>query len=429
MLIKIDHKSRHEPTKPRYIDLFAGCGGLSLGLHQAGWQGFFAVEKSPDAFATLKHNLIDKKNHFDWPAWLGEPKNHDINVLLRKHKRELEMLRGKVDLVAGGPPCQGFSTAGRRDPNDVRNTLVNSYVRFIKLVQPKFIFFENVRGFTMAFHDNREKSLRYSEIVVKALQRLGYEVHGELINFGEFGLPQKRTRFILVGAQEKSLPNAKEMVDGFFTSLRAASFDFLKSRGLTADTTLADAISDLSRLHGIRTSPDSKGFAHGVYGVVRSNYQRLMRAGVLDACADSHRFANHGADIERRLQYILRHAERNRKVGNDIRSRFNLKKQNIIPLAGNQKAPTITTLPDDYVHYEEARILTVRECARVQGFPDWYFFKGKYTTGGKKRISEVPRYSQIGNAIPPLFSELCGQTLSRLKSFKPKRSPLGKSKQ
>lgn len=191
------------PTKNTYIDLFAGCGGLSLGLNQSGWKGLFAIEKSPYAFATLKHNLIDNLNHFDWPDWL-EKTQHDIDEVLKRKTKELKKLKGKVDLVAGGPPCQGFSTAGRREESDHRNELISSYIKFIRLVQPKIIFFENVKGFTQRFEKNRSKGIKYSEFVQKALRRSGkdfkgYEVYGELIDFSEFGIPQKRTRFILVG--------------------------------------------------------------------------------------------------------------------------------------------------------------------------------------------------------------------------------------
>ena len=103
-----------------YIDIFAGCGGLSTGLTNAGWTGLFAVEKNADAFSTLKHNLIDKNNHFFWPSWLSV-KEWNINTLIRKHADDLRALQGKVTLVAGGPPCQGFSLAGKRDKNDKRN--------------------------------------------------------------------------------------------------------------------------------------------------------------------------------------------------------------------------------------------------------------------------------------------------------------------
>ena len=129
------------------IDLFAGCGGLSLGLYQAGWQGLFAIEKNAFAFETLKHNLIDNKQHFAWPDWLPQT-HHDINEVLDNYENQLKALRGKVDLVAGGPPCQGFSMAGQRMEDDIRNQLVFSYIRFIDFVRPKMILFENVKGFT-----------------------------------------------------------------------------------------------------------------------------------------------------------------------------------------------------------------------------------------------------------------------------------------
>jgi DNA (cytosine-5)-methyltransferase 1 len=147
-------KKKNETVRT-YIDLFAGCGGLSLGLHLAGWKGLFAIEKSPFAFQTLKYNLIDYKQHFSWPEWL-ECKEHDIVEVLEKHKGKLRNLKGKVDLVAGGPPCQGFSMAGKRKADDFRNELVYSYIEFIELVKPKLILFENVSGFTFAFKNDSE---------------------------------------------------------------------------------------------------------------------------------------------------------------------------------------------------------------------------------------------------------------------------------
>ena len=118
--------------KKTYIDLFAGCGGLSLGLFNSGkWKAKFAVENSTDAFETLSHNLIKKKDHFDWPEWLPK-KHHDINKVIKQFQAELKALRGTVDMVAGGPPCQGFSTAGRRVENDHRNKLIDSYIKFIR---------------------------------------------------------------------------------------------------------------------------------------------------------------------------------------------------------------------------------------------------------------------------------------------------------
>jgi DNA (cytosine-5)-methyltransferase 1 len=98
----------------------------------------------------------------------------------------------------------------------------------------------------------------------------------------------------------------------------------------------------------------------------------------------------------------------NKSINDELRKKYNLKKHTVVPLCENSCTPTLTTLPDDYIHYCEPRILTVREYARVQSFPDSYEFKGKYTTGGERRKVDVPRYSQIGNAIPPLFAEQAG---------------------
>ena len=104
------------------IDLFAGCGGLSLGLYQAGWNGIFAIEKNPNAFETLNFNLIERKRHFDWPKWLPITPL-DILDVNQKYKGQLKKMCGKVDLVAGGPPCQGFSMAGKR----VKMTFVTNW--------------------------------------------------------------------------------------------------------------------------------------------------------------------------------------------------------------------------------------------------------------------------------------------------------------
>jgi DNA (cytosine-5)-methyltransferase 1 len=207
-----------------YIDLFSGCGGLSLGLHNAGWKGAFAIEKSEDAFKTLEHNLIKKKKHFDWPNWLDQ-KNHDINEILENNLQNLFELRGKIDLVAGGPPCQGFSMAGRRIENDSRNDLITSYIKFIDYVRPKLIFFENVKGFTLGFKNNEKKGKAYSKYVVEELEKLGYTVKGQLIDFSKFGIPQKRTRFILVGIR-KDIAN-QVTPNGFFEKIQNKVLFFL----------------------------------------------------------------------------------------------------------------------------------------------------------------------------------------------------------
>ncbi|WP_109832457.1 DNA cytosine methyltransferase [Reichenbachiella versicolor] len=404
--------------KNTYIDLFAGCGGLSLGLYNSGkWKAQFAIEKSPDAFETLEYNLIDKKKHFDWPSWLPKS-SHDINDVITNYKDELKSLRGKIDMVAGGPPCQGFSTAGRRLENDNRNKLIESYIKFIRLVQPKIIFFENVKGFTQRFDKNKVKGRVYAKYVQNALKRdskrldsLGYEVEGHLINFSDYGVPQKRTRYILVGVR-KDL-SSKSIPQDFFNEIKSNREQFLVSKGIGLNNSLEDAISDLLRINEV-VSPDTKNFKSALYNSPSSPYQLLLRKGVDKTIPDSHRFANHTPKTIEKLNYILDHSEKGKTLSDGIKEKFNLKKRTIIPLSGDSPTPTITTLPDDYVHYCEPRIFTVREYARIQSFNDWYEFQGKYTTGGKLRTQEVPRYSQIGNAIPPLFGEQAGSVLNLL---------------
>lgn len=395
-----------------YIDLFAGCGGLSLGLMKAGWHGLFAIEKDAFAFETLKHNLIDTDKHFDWPKWLPV-KHHDINCLIKTYRPEIKKLKGSVSLVVGGPPCQGFSVNGRREEKDKRNSLVDAYVEFVDLVRPEMVLFENVKGFTMEFAKNGTGTV-YSEHVIKRLDDLGYDVQAKLLNFGDFGVPQRRWRFILVG-RRKGRGQAKQ----FFDLLDDTKLSFLESKGLKVGQSVAQAISDLHLAHGTSDCPDSIRFQSGRYGAARTAYQKLMRSGLSTKLPDSHRFANHRPDIAERFSQLLERAPRNKQLSGDIRAEFQLKKRSITPLDRSKISPTITSLPDDYIHYEEPRVLTVRECARIQSFPDTYKFRGKYTSGGDRRAHEVPRYTQVGNAVPPLFAELAGKVLVGLASTNP----------
>lgn len=392
-------------SKRKYIDLFAGCGGLSWGLMRSGWKGDFAIEKDAFAFATLHHNLIERRKHFRWPEWLPIGA-HDINEILAEYKTELRELASTVDLIVGGPPCQGFSVNGRRDESDKRNKLVDSYVSFVELVKPELLFFENVRGFAMEFVKNGSGTI-YSDQVTHRLEKLGYDVYADIVNFADYGVPQRRLRYILVGRL-----NGKAWE--FFEYLRDNKAFFLEAKGLRTKRSVSQAISDLERRHGETECPDSKSFRAGRYAPAKNQYQRLMRADCTLPIPDSHRFPKHREDIVKRFQEILRSAPRNKQLSGDLRTKYDLKKRSITPLANNSICPTITSLPDDYIHYAEPRVLTVRECARIQSFPDDFEFRGRYTSGGDRRAKEVPRYTQIGNAIPPLFAELAGCALKHL---------------
>lgn len=390
----------------RYIDLFAGAGGLSLGLHKAGLTGVFAVERNKDAFETLKYNLIDKKSHFEWPEWLDQ-KNWDILELLEKHSLELSTLKGNVDLVVGGPPCQGFSMAGKRQNDDVRNQLMHSYIEIVKLVQPKFLFFENVQGFTVDFKG--EDTLKnYSNILLDKLKNLGYKVECQIITMSEFGVPQNRKRFILFASKDK-------LRKSFFDILTYNRDDFLKDRRLKLPITVSQAIDDLKYEHGVVGSRDTKNFENGTYGKVNSSYQRLMKKNIgKKAIPDSHRFAKHRKETVELFERLMQASDRVFRITPKMNLVEGLKKRGVTPLKEKSVCNTITSIPDDYIHYAEPRIMTVREHARIQSFPDEYEFKGPYTTGGERRKIDVPRYTQVANAVPPLFAEQVGNVILSL---------------
>lgn len=390
----------------RYIDLFAGSGGLSLGLYNAGLHGIFAVERNKDAFSTLKYNLIERKSHFSWPNWL-EMKNWDINELIEVHSKELAGLNGSVDLVVGGPPCQGFSMAGKRKNDDIRNQLMHSYIEFIKLVQPTMLFFENVQGFTVGFKDHKDKQ-KYSDILVSELHELGYNLDYKIVTMLEYGVPQNRKRFILFASKN-------EAYEAFFDELFKNKDCFLRDRGLKIPITISQAINDLKKSHGEIDSKDTKGFKNGKYGRATSAYQKLMRSNIeRGSFPDSHRFAKHRSETIDLFERLMAASEQSIRITPTMNLVEGLKKRGVTPLKKNSICNTLTSIPDDYIHYDEPRIMTVREHARIQSFPDDYEFKGPYTTGGERRKTDVPRYTQVANAVPPLFAEQVGKVLLKI---------------
>lgn len=409
-------------VRPRFLDLFAGCGGFSLGFSQAGWQGTFAIERDPAAFKTFSRNFLqpDSSESFDWPEWLPK-ESLDIRYVLRTYRERLESLRGSIDAIVGGPPCQGFSFAGRRRRTDSRNQLFRAYIEFVDLVRPKFVLIENVRGIAVE-HGKKERlrrrrgrpAMTFADRIVKALKALDYCVHDpQLIQASEFGVPQRRPRVFFFAYLQGTLPEAVD----FFKVLHASRQGFLQARSLpvTRPVHVEDAISDLLVKHGTVDCDDPsspKGFRQGLYGLRESTYQSLLRNGHRPgAPAQSHRFANHRTETASRFQKI--HLQCRKGVQLDARDReeFALSKHVTVPLKGDQVGHTLTTLPDDYMHYAEPRILTVREYARLQSFPDEFEFDGPFTSGGDRRKKTCPRYTQIGNAVPPLLAEAIGLAL------------------
>lgn len=411
------------PARPTFIDLFSGCGGLSLGLSQAGWQGMFAIERATDAFETFRENFLGKNSHhrFIWPIWL-EQAAHSIDSVLEAHHGELKRLRNTVDLIAGGPPCQGFSFAGKRNGTDPRNRMFQRYVSFVELVNPKFLILENVPGMNVAHtkSGNKTASARktFYDKLHLALGELGYTVGAMILDAANFGVPQRRARLVVVGIRADMAKNFPSGCTGLFDAIVVKGREQLSELGGGSHVTAQQAISDLivgtGKEAGKRTieytgSGARRGYVQLNYqGSTSTSYQQLMNMGVACGQMDSMRLAHHREEVRGRFEKILETSRRGVNLSKDDRERFGMLKHRTVPMSPTQPAPTLTTLPDDILHYSDPRILTVREYARLQSFPDWFTFHGKYTTGGERRKVECPRYTQVGNAVPPLLAKAIG---------------------
>lgn len=418
-------KSLGETTPGRFIDLFAGCGGLSLGLMSAGWTGVFAVERDSIAFETLKHNLVEGQMHcpfqYAWPDWL-EKSPIEINQFIKKHGENLAVMKGTVDLLAGGPPCQGFSLAGRRKRNDPRNELFKHYVAIVKVLKPPFLLLENVKGISVAFRNGVKGKKRrgrppqpFSEKIKNSLEKAGYRVFMKLVHGTDVGVPQFRPRYIMLAIRRELLEKHADFDP--FSDFDVRRKKFLEDKGLPVDrpVTVKQAISDLvTKNKRIIECVDSKGFKQIEYKHPLSTYQRALHGTLNGTAPNSLRLAKHGEVVTARFKTILATCRKGVQLSAADRKRLGSKKHCVVPLHPHKPSHTLTTLPDDFLHYSEPRILTVREYARLQSFPDWYDFKGKYTTGGDRRLRECPRYTQAGNAVPPFLAEFVGRLVSDL---------------
>jgi len=397
----------------------------------SGWRGLFAVEKDANAFETLKHNLIDGSHdvNYDWPDWLPK-RPTTIGAFINRYSDELLELRGKVDLVVGGPPCQGFSMAGRRKKNDPRNTMFRHYVKIVELIRPTLLLLENVKGIDIEFAKEKEKGeakrtrrrrgrppLTFAARIQRALDKAGYRVFVQLVKAVDHGVPQTRPRYFVFAIAKTHLVNLDEGLlseDGAlnpFRILESLRIPFLLQKGLAPDKpiTVQNAISDLETSNKELTEcDDSPGFKQIRYEKPLTAYQQLMHGSMNGTSPNSLRLVNHRPETVTRFQLILDTCRRGVCLSKKDRERLGMKKYATVPLDCAQPSHTLTTLPDDLIHYSEPRILTVRENARLQSFPDWYDFKGVYTTGGKQRVRQCPRYTQVGNAVPPLLAELIG---------------------
>jgi DNA (cytosine-5)-methyltransferase 1 len=398
--------------KLKSIDLFAGCGGLSLGLEQAGFETVFVNELHPDAMKTFLQNRTKSK--------LADPKNHVLDIksltknkdTLQRFGKYIDVEHGEIDLVCGGPPCQGYSGIGHRRTFDLdkrempTNHLYKDMAKVITTVAPKMFLFENVRGLLNSrwtpegekgeIWNDVQKS--FQNITVKVgKQEFQYQIGFKLVFAKEFGVPQNRPRILMVGLRDD--------IDFDFTNHDTSRGLLPEGFGDAPD--LRDLFSDLidARWRDRKeTTVYLKDPTTDIQEALRTlqNGRVMMKGDLLT----EQEYSNHSDAVIAKFQYMIEH-------DSEIPESMRTKKfsQKVLPKVWGKNGPSITatSLPDDYVHFSQPRVLTVREWARLQMFPDWYQFAGKRTTGGRRRAGdpdagdwtrEVPKYTQIGNAVP-----------------------------
>lgn len=367
----------------KVIDLFAGCGGLSLGFEMAGFDIPLAIEIDEWASETYKRNHPSTEVLMDDITQIIDLENVIPNKYL------------PIDGIIGGPPCQGFSLSGNRDKKDPRNSLFMEFVRFVKYFKPKFFIMENVTGIlSMKTKDNE----LVKNIILSEYDAAGYNVTICKLNAAEYGVPQARLRVFFIGIRKDLSFNEKK--------LTPVPFLFEKDQ-----VTLEEAIMDLPQIK----AREGKEFQE--YSQEPTNdYQKWARKnsdGVYNHIAMRHtqriieRFENIGygqsvADVDE--------CHQQRKRGDASKISGKVFSQNNMRPYPNKPCPTIAaSFQSNFVHPYLNRNFTAREGARIQSFPDTYIFCGKRTTmSWEKNISQ---YQQIGNAVPPLLGKAIAENM------------------
>tara|TARA_Y200000002_G_C22688209_1_gene666876 strand:+ start:5635 stop:6885 length:1251 start_codon:yes stop_codon:yes gene_type:complete len=405
------------------IDLFAGCGGLSLGLEKAGFKPVYVNELNPDALETYLMNreefpyLRDHKFHSnDIKECINEKR------FFSKLKSNLKKQHGtsEVDLICGGPPCQGFSGIGHRKSYSVEkkklpsNYLYKDMAFFIEKLKPKIFLFENVQGLLFSKWTKEGKKGEIWEDVLNTFKSIkGYNVKFKLVKAKEYGVPQNRPRIILVGIRKDIIEHVTSEDDAVESGfLPEGDYDY---------PDLEEALSDLDEKKyplGGKTEKYLKDPKTIWQRNIRKDKKNktLLKGAVLT----EQEYSKHSKSTVERLSAIMD----NNGV---VPEKYENKKFSIkwLPKKWGNLGPnmTITSSPDDFIHYSKPRIPTVRECARLQTFPDYYKFSGKRTTGGIRRAGnprvgnfhrELPKYTQIGNAVPVKMAEEFGKHFKKI---------------
>ena len=377
--------------RPIGIDLFAGAGGLSLGFEQAGFDVAAAVEIDPVHCAVHEYNF---------PKTAVIP--HPIETLSGKDIAQAAGIGGRrVDCVFGGAPCQGFSLIGHRVLDDPRNRLVREFVRIVAELDARTFVFENVKGLTVGRHR------AFLDELVEEFSEVGYDVRvpWRVLNAGNFAVPQHRERLILLGAQKgEALPDYPTPKTNIAGKKRRID-------GLPDGPTCADALGDLPDAGGLDALIGSDAARPGRYGEP-SAYAAGLRCRTNDAWHYGYvREWNPAlltSSAQTRHTAISRRRFRETEPGTvePISRFFKLAEAGVSNTlrAGTDGARGAFTSPRP-IHYRFDRCVTVREMARLHGFPDWFRFNATKWHGAR----------QIGNAVPPpLARAIAGKVIEAL---------------
>ena len=349
---------KRKPTL-NFIDLFAGAGGLSCGLEMAGWCCLMGVENDPVAVRTFR------RNH-------PRAEVFDDSIQNLKPRMLEELLGGRqVHLVAGGPPCQGFSTVGRGDPKDRRNSLFLEFVRIVEVTRPCFVLLENVTGLVAR---KNESTL---QAIFGHFEKLGYRLDVRVMSAENHGVPERRRRTVILGSRINPAVRFPE-----------ATHNTRRGRRWRPAVTVGEVLGDLR-------APDGSIYNHCTERARPPSQETQMRLPYIPE----------GKGIRYRQderEYLP--PELHLGVDWDNMSEGRFRQARYQRLDRSRPSPTILTQRIMYYHPIENRHLTPREAARIQSFPNHFVFEGSVTS----------QWRQIGNAVPPLLGKAVGATLKKL---------------
>ncbi|MCY7331983.1 MAG: DNA cytosine methyltransferase [Pseudanabaena sp. CAN_BIN31] len=351
--------------RKKFIDLFSGAGGMSCGLEMAGWHCLLGIDHDRTAIETFRHN------HPKSQAIAG-----DIREISNQQIQEIINYQ-KVDLICGGPPCQGFSTIGQNDHQDERNFLFIEFLRIVEALKPEYIIVENVTGLLSKRNESVLKA------IIKSFTDLGYTIDVKVLSAHHYGVPEKRRRTIFLG-------NRFGVKNIYPDKIFKDSDQDLQD--LSLPRTVGWAFDNLLKLNG---------------EILNHDIKRSQIANDLERERISHIPEGKSVRYEKdQLAYLPESLWFDVDWSSIHEERFREAKLNRLDF--HNCANTINTSRTTYYHPVENRYLTAREAAAIQSFPSDYFFCGTITQ----------QWRQIGNAVPPLLAKAIGESILDLDSRK-----------